>query len=107
MKLNRSLYGLVKEPMHWYNHLAKSLKAVNFKSRALNPCLFYGQGMIVLCYVDDCLFFGPDTSEIDKVIKDLESQGLSLTEEDDDAYAFLGVDVKPNGHGGYTMTQEG
>ena len=41
------------------------------------------------------------------MIATLRSNGLSLTVEADDAYAFLGVDVRPNDEGGYTMTQEG
>ncbi len=107
MKLNRSLYGLVQAPMYWYNHLAAELATAGFTPSELDPCLFYSRGMVVLVYVDDCLFFGPDLTEIDKVISDLKSQNLSLTVEDDDAYAFLGVDVEPNNNGGYTMTQKG
>ena len=38
--------------------------------------------MIVVCWVDDCLFFGPDQQEIAKTIKDFEDLGFSLTEED-------------------------
>ena len=32
---------------------------------------------------------------------------MDLTVEKEDAYAFLGVDVKPNDKGGYTMSQSG
>ncbi len=110
MKLNRSLYGLVQAPLYWYNHLKASLEdpSIGFKASPLDPCLFYGNGMIVLVYVDDCLFFGPDQDKIDEVIRKLqEVKKLTLTVEKEDAYAFLGVDVKPNGKGGYLMTQAG
>ena len=109
MKLNRSLYGLVQAPMYWYNHLKASLehKSIGFTASTLDPCLFYGNGMVVLVYVDDCLFFGPDQAKIDEVIAKLQGRGLSLTIEKEEAYAFLGVDFKPNNKGGYTMTQEG
>ncbi len=107
MKLNRSLYGLVQAPMYWYEHLNKSLQEAGFKPSDLDPCLFYGRGMVVLVYVDDCLFFGPNKDEINQAIEDLKAQKLSLTVEDDDAYAFLGVKVDPNEHGGFTMTQKG
>ena len=64
--------------------------------------------MEVLVYVNDCLFFGPDQTKIDAMITKLQKeQKLTLTVEKEDAYAFLGVDVKPNKEGGYTMTQEG
>jgi histone deacetylase 1/2 len=107
MKLNRSLYGLVQAPLYWYNHLKDSLGQIGFKPSGLDACLFYGNGMIVLVYVDDCLFFGPDQDKIDEVIANLRNNGLTLTVEADDAYAFLGVDVRPNEEGGYTMTQDG
>ena len=108
LKLNRSLYGLVQAPLYWYNHLKESLIKVGFKPSPLDQCLFYGNGMVVLVYVDDCLLFGPDQGNIDKVIKRLQTeQNLTLTVEKEDAYAFLGVDVKPNAKGGYMMTQEG
>ena len=71
LKLNKSLYGLVQAPMYWANHLAMQMGKIGFKASALDPCVFYGRGMVVLSYVDDCLFFGPDAGEIDKVIQDL------------------------------------
>ena len=108
LKLNRSLYGLVQAPLYWYNHLKDSLGKIGFKPSALDSCLFYGHGMVILVYVDDCLFFGPDQAKIDEIIRRLENeQNLSLTVEEEDAYAFLGVDVRPNHQGGFTMTQEG
>ncbi len=107
MKLNRSLYGLVQAPLCWYNHLKAEMAKAGFERSKLDPCLFYGHGMVVLCYVDDCLFFGPNLKDIDQIITNLQNQGLALTVEDDDAYAFLGVDVKPSKDGGYIMTQEG
>ena len=80
---------------------------IGFKASAIDPCVFYGQGMVVLSYVDDCLFFGPDAGEIDKVIQDLKKQGMGLTVETGSAYAFLGVDVEPNEDGGFKMSQTG
>ena len=52
--------------------------------------------MVALCYVDDCLFFGPDGAEIDKVITEMRADNMPLTEENkDDVFAFLGVDIAP------------
>ncbi len=114
MKLNRSLYGLSQAPLYWYNHLQKALedKTVGFVKSKLDDCIFYGHGIIVLVYVDDVLFFGPNLGEIDKCIKALEALGLTLTPEGDEtgAYAFLGVDIKSNpdpNKTGYVMTQKG
>ena len=52
----------------------------------------YGRNMVILVYVDDCLFFGKSLKEIDTVIEALEKKGLALTKEED-VYAFLGVQV--------------
>jgi hypothetical protein len=108
LKLNKSLYGLVQAPMYWYNHLTKVFKDKGFKMSDHDPCLFYGRGMIVLIYVDDCLFFGPDGAKIDEFIQELKDSGMSLTQEDDDVYHFLGVAVDTNeGTGQVTLTQKG
>ena len=63
--------------------------------------------MIILVYVNDCLFFGPDANKIEKVIAELRANKLSLMVESDDAYSFLGVEVKPNEDGGYKLNQKG
>lgn len=107
LSLNKSLYGLVDAPMYWYNHLVTKMDMVGLKPSPLDPCMFYGRGMIMLSYVDDCLFFGPDQKEIDKVIQDIKGLGMTLTVEDDTAYAFLGVDVEEIEGGGYKMSQKG
>ncbi len=98
--------------MYWYNHLKKALEdeAVGLKCSNLDPCVFYGHGMVVLVYVDDCLFFGPDLTKIDDHIQALKKLNLQLTPEDTGAYAFLGVDIGPNkkdGKSGFVMTQNG
>jgi len=56
--------------------------------------------MIIVCWVDDCLFFGPHKKEIDKTIKDIEKLNFTLIEEDTskDVFTFLGVElVKQDG----------
>jgi Reverse transcriptase (RNA-dependent DNA polymerase) len=107
LKLNRSLYGLVQAPMYWYEHLKKALEDNGFKVSSYDPCMFFGKGMVVLCYVDDCLFFGPDLRKIDGFIEELEQQGFALTKEQD-VYAFLGIQmVRDRATGKYTLTQEG
>ena len=88
--MKRSLFGLAQALLYWYTHSDKKMTAIGFKRNAQDPCLFVGHGMVVVCYVDDCLFFGPDESDWDKVILELETQELSQTQEDVVAYAFLG-----------------
>jgi hypothetical protein len=96
LKLNKSLYGLVQAPLSWYNHLQKGLKELDFEVSKLDSGMYYGRGMILITYVDDTLFFGPDLKEIEKVITELEGLGYGLTREEGDettAFAFLGVSI--------------
>jgi hypothetical protein len=67
----------------------------------------YGRGMVVLCYVDNCLFFGPDQRKTDEFIKELKDSGMALTVEED-AYTFLEVKVRTDkATGKATLTQSG
>jgi hypothetical protein len=92
LKLNRSLYGLVQAPLYWGNHLKAALIKEGWKQSVSDPCMFVCDGMILLTYVDDVLFFGRDGKKIDKKIQAIEAQGFKLTIEED-VYAFLGVEV--------------
>ena len=67
LKLIKSLYGLVQAPRSWFYHLADGFKKLGFKSSKVEPGVFFGQGMVVISWLDDCLFFGPDKSKIDKI----------------------------------------
>lgn len=67
--------------------------------------------MIVITYVDDTLFFGPDIAKIEKVITELEAAGYALTPEagdEDNVFSFLGVSITPNkATNMLTLTQTG
>ena len=108
LKLNKSLYGLVQAPKTWFEHLKAAFEKQGLSATDADPCLFTGHGMMVLCYVDDCLFFGPDGKQIDEFIDKLEDSGMPLTREHDDIYHFLGVEVNPDSNSKQiTMTQKG
>jgi len=68
--------------------------------------------MAVLTYVDDCIFFGHDLREIDATIAKLrEKFDLTVEEsqvEDQDVFAYLGVEVQVNKTTGkMTFLQQG
>ena len=93
MKLNRSLYGLVQAPLHWFNKLKEGLNKHGFTQQSdYDPCLFFGDGIIALVYVDNVVFFGPDLGKIDKLISDMKADGFGINVEDD-FFHFLGVDI--------------
>lgn len=112
LKLNKSLYGLVQAPLCWYTHLREGLLAEGFTPSELDPCLYFGHGMAVLTYVDDCIFFGRDLRKIDAIITKLrEKFDLTVEEsqvEDQDVFAYLGVEVQVNKTTGeMTFLQQG
>ena len=59
--------ALSQAPLYWYNNLKHALQQndVGFRTSDLTFCVFFGDGMIVLVYVDDCLIFGPDQAIFD------------------------------------------
>jgi hypothetical protein len=84
LKLNKSLYGLVQAPRTWHHHLQKGLHQLDFRVSELDPIMYYGRGMILITYVDNVLFFGPDLKAIEKVITKLENMGYGLTRKEGD-----------------------
>ena len=113
LKLDKAIYGLVQSPFLWYSHLLAAFEAKGFTKSNHDPCMLFGRGMIVLIYVDDCLFFGPDGAKIDAFVNELEKgnkemAGMALTREDHDVYHFLGVSVNSNQKSGRVLlTQRG
>jgi len=64
LKLNKSLYGLVQAPLCWYTYLKQGLLESGFTPSELDHCLYFGHGMAVLTYVDDCIFFGSELPKL-------------------------------------------
>ena len=94
LNLRKSFYRLVQAPHTWYQHLQKGLKSLEIEPSDLEKSMYYGRGVIVITYVDDCLLFGLDIKEIQKVIKELEENGYDSTLKDgdeDNAFSYLGV----------------
>jgi len=90
----------------------EGLIAEGFTPSELDPCLYFGHGMAVLTYVNDCIFFGRDLRKIDAIIAKLrEKFELTVEEsqvEDQDVFAYLGVEVQVNkATGEMTFLQQG
>jgi hypothetical protein len=89
LKLKRSLYGLRQSPKNFFTHLKENLLACGFVQSQHDACLFISDDVIILVYVDDCLFFAPNADSIDRAIKNLRARDMDLHYEDDVA-GFLG-----------------
>ncbi len=106
LRLNRSVYGLRQSPKNFFEHLKGKLLEYGFTQSVHDPCLFISKTVICLVYVDDCLFFSPDQSEIDAWIEMIRKVGMNLNVEDDVA-GFLGVLLTRNEDGTISLTQAG
>jgi hypothetical protein len=108
LKLNRSLYGLVQAPLYWGNHLRDALVNTHgFTESQASPCLYFRDGVVILTYVDDCLFFAKDKQQIDNLLESIrQKSNLQFTIEDD-AFTFLGVQLKTHDDGTVEFLQTG
>ena len=64
LRLNKSLYGLKQAGYNWFAKLSNGLKDRGFVPSSNDPCVFFGQGCIVLTYVDDCIIVGDSMHRI-------------------------------------------
>jgi Reverse transcriptase (RNA-dependent DNA polymerase) len=106
LKLLRSLYGLVQAPLYWGNHLKDALEKDGLKQSVSDQCIYIGDNMVILTYVDEVLFFGKSSKKIKAKIKALEVRGFKLTVEED-IYTFLGVEVTRLPSGKIELKQSG
>eukprot|EP00985_Skeletonema_marinoi_P023357 scaffold15528_cov159-Skeletonema_marinoi.AAC.1 len=53
LRLLKSLYGLRQAPRLFWKYLTKSMEECGLKQSCLDPCLFIGEKVVAVCYVDD------------------------------------------------------
>ena len=87
LKLKKALYALKQAPLAFFLHLSAGLKKLGFEPGVNEPGIFYGHGMAIVFWVDDCLFFGPNEEKINDIIAKLK-QDFTLTEEDTQGDVF-------------------
>ena len=94
LKLNKNLYGLKQGSYNWYEKLKKSLFDRGFKPSDIDPCLYIGNGMIILTYVDDCIIIGPSMENINRFVDSMKnSDENSVLTDKGDINKFLGIEI--------------
>ena len=73
----------------------------------IDPCLYFGNDIVCLTYVDDVLFFARDATKMDELIKSLREEFKLTEEEDTNVFDFLGVYIRKHEDGSVKMTQTG
>src|SRR6056300_397126 len=104
LQLHRNVYGGKAASRTWYQHLSKVLiEEVGFKRSAVDECVFYRGNVMYVLYTDDSILAGPDLSEIERAIKDIDAK-LKITVEGD-IQDFLGVHIDRKEDGTVHLTQ--
>jgi hypothetical protein len=91
LELKKTLYGLRQTGLNWFDTLRQQLLSLGFWQSVLDPCCYFRDDLILLCYVDDCLLFCPDDSKITNLVQELKR--TFILEYQGDVAAYLGIDV--------------
>ena len=99
LKLFINRYGLKQGGCNFYEKMNTEItnSKRGFVQSQFGPCFFYTHGIIVLCYVDDCIIFTKDQQSIKNLILSLQEDCLCADEGLD--YGFLGVEIKDSEEG--------
>ena len=91
LTLNKALYGQTVAPQRGFEKLSAGLEKQGLMPREHDPCLFLGDRVICIVYVDDCLFFAKDAKHIEDVVDNLRKAGFELNYEEQSVTGFLGL----------------
>ena len=70
------------------------MESRGFKKSSHDNCLFTNGEIMVLFWVDDCIFYAKDDASINAIISSLKDE--FLLEREEDMAGFLGLEVKRN-----------
>ena len=107
LKLKKTLYGLRQSPRAFWKYMVEKMEICDMPQSKFDPCLFVGEKVIAICYVDDLLFWARNEDDIHDLAMRLREVGVDL-EQEDDAAGFLGVRLERDSETGLLeMKQEG
>ena len=94
-KLKKTLYGLVRSPLHWYNNISEFFKSIGLTNSPNSPCVFSGSlipgqpPLYVGLYVDDFAFFS-NSDAVESRFRTLLNSKYTVS-YDDQLEWFLGM----------------
>ena len=74
LKLQKNLYGMKQSGHNWFENISGALGNLSINPSKVDPCVFIGEEVFVLVYVDDCLIFLQDKEKINQLIDKLKNK---------------------------------
>ena len=106
LKLTKNIYGQKQAGRVWNKYLDEGLRDISFKPSKLDPCLYFRGCITLLVYIDDCIMFGPDLANLDKVIKEMRMSSKKFRVKDlGNVKDFLGIQVLTSNNNTITLNQ--
>jgi hypothetical protein len=93
LKLKKTLYGLHQSHRAFWKYLVEKMAICGMVQSNLYPCLFVGEEVICISYVDDLIFWAHNERDIHHIAMKLREVGVDLEQETDTA-GFLGIQME-------------
>jgi hypothetical protein len=108
LRLKKNLYGTHQAGRVWNQHLHKGLIQRGYVQSLIDLCVYYKGKTVFMVYVDNGIFSGPDSAEIDELISSLANdtryQTYQITDEGP-VEDYLGVHIQHLEDGRISLTQ--
>ena len=70
LKLTKNIYGQKQAGRIWHKYLDKGLGEIGFKRSKMDQCSYFHGCIALLVHIDDCIMFGTNLAELDKVVQE-------------------------------------
>ena len=78
----------------WNKYLDEGLGEIGFKPSKMDPCLYFHGHIELLVFINNCIMFGANLAELDKVVKEMRTTSKKFRVEDlGNVKDFLGIQV--------------
>ena len=78
--------------------------SIGFTPSLIDDCIFFGDDIIFMVYVDYGIFLSNDDSKLQDAIKEIQDSGLNIEDQGHPA-DYVGVNIKKLWDGSYEFTQ--
>ena len=95
LKLQKNLYGMKQAGHNWFEKLSGALGNLSINPSKVDPCVFIGEDVIVLVYVDFFDFLTRQGHDKPVNWQTQEQKRLDLIDESD-VNKYLGVEIERN-----------